>query len=74
MAVNLDAVLGGAGCIHKRTCNYREEHIAFVENANSCSPGVADISHMVQGASDLTMSTAGTLGVVDLYVGHVALS
>jgi hypothetical protein len=74
MAVNLDTVLGSASGIHERAGDDGKKHIAFVKDANACSPGIADVGHMIQGASDFTVATAGTLGVIDFYVGHALTS
>ena len=47
MTVNLDTVLGSAGCINKRTSYHGKKHITFMEDANACPPGIAHIGHMV---------------------------
>jgi len=74
MPFNLYLVLGRTGSIHKRAGNHRKEGIALVEDANACAPWIANISHMIQGASNFAVPTTGAFGVIDFYVGHGEVS
>jgi len=41
-----------------------------MKNPDACSPGIADVSHMIQGASDFAMAATSAFAVVYFYFGH----
>ena len=74
MSFNFYLILGRAGGIHKRAGNHGKEGVPLVEHSDTCSPGIADVSHMIQGAGNLAVAATSALGVVDQYFGHDEVS
>jgi hypothetical protein len=70
MAFNLYLILGRAGGIHKRAGDHGKKSVPFVEHPDTCSPGIADVSHMIQGARNFAVAATGAFGVIDPYFGH----